>query len=182
MDMDATIADIYPSLIEGLNLHYDLDLDPQKYREYFGDHSILHSDIRRDMVENVFSTDSFFRNLRPIEGAQSALAVLEEYYDIFVVTSPWLGSSRPYLDKYYWLQDYFPRYATKMIATRAKHIIEGDLLVDDHMPFAKEWKERHVCGRIASLAYTWTDTSLVDYIAPTWEELVQNILRGEDFI
>ncbi len=55
-------------------------------------------------------------------------------------------------------------------------MIQGDILVDDHMPFCKIWKEKNSRGTVASLEYPWTDRTIVDITEKTWSELRKSII------
>ena len=186
VDMDCTIADLYPELIRRCNKRFSLNLDTKNWRQYFGDHEIKTPFLTRSMVDTVFSSGSFFYDLKPIPGSQKALTKLSRHFDIYIVTNPYLQADRPFLDKYEWLQEYFSRFANKMIATKHKYLIRGDILVDDHMPFCKKWKDNsfdfsqgNPFGQkyVASLQYPWTDSSIVDIMDKTWTGLTRKIME-----
>jgi len=177
IDMDLTIADIYTPLVAHLNAEYSLNLQPSKSISYFGDHKILCPDITRKMIDTIFSKDNFFLNLPVIPGAKSALSRLDKYLDIYIVTSPWIYAKSPFKEKYLWLKKHFPKYASKIVATSQKHLIYGDYLIDDHIPFCKKWKEKHSKSIVCSLKYNWTDTSIVDITEDKWKDLAFKILN-----
>ena len=178
LDMDQTIADLYPELIRRHNTCYGTNLSPRKYKQYFGDHNILTDIISREHVDKIFASGSFFRDLLPIAGAQAAVSYLEQSFDIYIVSNPFLGANHPYMDKYRWLQEFFPTLANKFIATPCKHVVSGRILVDDHMPFCRKWRKYNPDGLVASLQYPWTDMSIVDIVASKWSTLAQKILTA----
>lgn len=181
VDMDKTIADLNPRMIERLNQYFDLNLEQSRVYEYFGDHQILTSLITRKQQEEVFSRDSFFLSLDPIEGSQVALKRLSYNFDTYIVTAPWMSAGQPYMDKYNWLREYFPKLANKMIPTPYKHLVYGDILIDDNNTFCKNWKTFWTLKKkkviTASLEYPWTDKEIVDIIASDWKTLAWKIER-----
>jgi 5'(3')-deoxyribonucleotidase len=185
-DMDLTIADTYSKLIERLNEYYDLGLEQSKAFEYFGDHSPPAPPITRKQVEEVFSRDSFFLSLEPIDDSQKALKRLSRNFDIYIVTAPWMSAQHPYMDKYKWLKKYFPEFANKMIPTCHKQVIFGDILIDDHTTFCLDWKvfwrTRGGCPIVASLEYPWTDKEIVDITALNWNDLTLKIEKHFDIL
>ena len=181
IDMDMTIADTNTRMIERLNQYFDLELKQSKVFDYFGDHEILTSLVTQKQQEEVFSRDSFFLSLDPIDGAQVALERLGYNFDIYIVTAPWMSAKRPYMDKYEWLEKHFPQLANKIIPTAHKQMIYGDFMVDDHIPFCKKWKKHHPYGIVVSLEYPWTNRNVVDIVAPNWNILARKIERKFGF-
>ena len=114
----------------------------------------------RQEVEAVYLSPGFFRELPPTEGAIEALCeLLESGHDVRICTSP-LNQYRHCLpEKYEWIErhlgsDFVPR----MIVTKDKTLIHGDVLIDDNPkvagPRTPPWKHiifdqpynRHVDG------------------------------------
>jgi 5'(3')-deoxyribonucleotidase len=181
LDMDLTIAATYDLLVARLNQEYGLDLDETNPSQYFEDHKIKDLRIERGAVDAIFSTNSFFLNLKPIYGAKTAIVRLGKYFDIHIVTRPWHQAEHPYLDKLNWIREHFPQLENKFIATGSKEIVYGDILVDDHMPFCKAWKQfwysKGHWPKVASLKYSWTDELIVDIVGRNWTELSNKILK-----
>ena len=179
LDMDLTINDIYPPLVEALNEEYKLDLEPNNWKKYWWDHSLITAQITRKMVEDIFSSDEFFLHLPVMRGAKTAIPRLMKKFDVYVLTSPWMSSERPYADKYDWLKRHFPGLENKMIPTSHKWLVYGDILVDDHMPNCYSWKafwdSKGLETKTASLKYPWTDPNKVDIIGKNWKELADKI-------
>lgn len=179
LDLDLTINDIYPALVEELNDRYDLDLKPKKWRQYWSDHKIITPRIEYWMMEEVFSNDEFFLYLPVMRGAKTAIPRLMKKFDIYVLTNPWMKAERPYLDKYDWLKRHFSGLEKKMIPTSHKWLVYGDILVDDHTPNCESWKEwwrsKGLKVQTASLKYPWTDPNKIDIIGKNWKELADKI-------
>lgn len=178
-DLDLTLNDIYPALIEEINDRYGLDLEPKKWKQYWRDHQIIDPRIEYRMMEEVFSSEEFFLHIPVMRGAKTAISRLMKKFDVYVLTNPWMSAERPYLDKRDWLKKHFPDLENKMNPTADKWLVYGDILIDDHTPNCKTWKafwsSKGLKVQTASLEYPWTTADKVDIIGKNWKELVDKI-------
>jgi len=181
LDQDETICDLYKLLVPRLNKTYGLTLDEQDYNKYFGDHTILQcgldAGIDRIKIDTIFKTGHFFFDIPPIPGAVEAIKKLRDYYDIYIVTTPYLGANDPFKDKHNWVLKYLKFLKENMILTSHKELICGDILVDDRPPNCKSWKDAHPSGHTASLKYHWTDEKMIDIVEPTWALLGERLIK-----
>jgi len=180
VDMDCTIADTYQSIILGHNQRFGTDYDPDNWLSYFGDHTIIEPGITYENFHTIMATNGFFRDLDPIRGAKAGLQRLRAAgFDLLIVSRPYKASKRPYLDKLEWIEEHFPYIdtVTNFIATGGKKYIQADVLIDDHMPFCRNYKEAHPEAIVASLEYPWTDKELVTIIGKNWYELSNKIIE-----
>lgn len=129
VDMDDTIANYSFSMAQAL-------------RERTGDESISRwnwskrrdkDSALREHHERAQSQPSFFRKLNPIEGAFKALNEMEsEGINVFIVSSPAIGNATCHSDKSAWLWEWFgERWSRKLVLTKDKTIVRGDVLIDD---------------------------------------------------
>ena len=72
-----------------------------------------------------------YRNLEVISGANEAMAVLNQDFDIFIATTPPWDRPEVWGQKREWIGDYFPYLKKKMILTHRKDLLIGDILIDD---------------------------------------------------
>jgi 5'(3')-deoxyribonucleotidase len=180
IDQDCTIADTYQSLILRYNQRFGTDYDPDNWLSYFGDHTITEPGITYENFHTIMAEDGFFRNLAPIRGAKAGLQRLRAAgFDLIIVSRPYRTSKHPYLDKVKWIEEHFPYIdtVTNFIATGGKKYVQADVLIDDHMPFCREYKEHNPDALIASLEYPWTDKSLVEITGQNWYSLSCNIIE-----
>ena len=75
---------------------------------------------------------NFFRELKPISGAIDAYNLLNEYFDVYILTTaPWNNPSA-WSDKLLWIQKYFgDELKKKLIISHHKDLLIGDYLIDD---------------------------------------------------
>ena len=66
--------------------------------------------------------------------SQKALELLNEYFDIYFLSTPMWDIPESYTSKRIWLQEHFPEICTKkLILTHRKDLVIGDFLVDDRI-------------------------------------------------
>ena len=88
----------------------------------------------RQEVEAVYTAPGFFRELPPVEGAIEALSELMKLgHEVRICTSP-LNQYRHCLpEKYEWIERHLgPDFVSRMIVTKDKTLIQGDILIDDN--------------------------------------------------
>ena len=76
----------------------------------------------------------FFRNLEPIENALESYKKLEEYYDVWILTSPSYHNPLCYSEKREWVETYLGlETCRKLIISPNKGLLKGDYLIDDNI-------------------------------------------------
>jgi 5'-nucleotidase len=80
------------------------------------------------------TTTPLNRDLPPITGATEALrALLEQGHDVRICTSPLNQYRNCVPEKYEWIERHLgPEFVTRMIVSKDKTIVYGDVLVDDN--------------------------------------------------
>ena len=106
--------------------------------------------------------EGFYRNMNVIEGAQEALELLQEHFDVYIATKPKGGNPHCLEEKMEWIREHFPSLSRKVFFTPNKNLLHGHMLIDDHM----RWSEFN--GKF--LHFT-PDKN--------WVELAKNIIKGE---
>lgn len=81
---------------------------------------------RYDEVPNIFSL------MKPLNGALEAIHILQDKYDIYILsTAPWNNPSA-WSDKMIWIKKYLGDICyKKLILTHHKNLNQGDILIDD---------------------------------------------------
>lgn len=83
-------------------------------------------------VNKYVNSIGFFINAPVIEGSIEALKILNERYNLFVVSSA-MEFPNSLREKYEWLNKHFPFITWKqMVFCGSKTIINGDIMIDDH--------------------------------------------------
>ncbi len=133
VDMDGVIADFEGKFLEDWRKTYpDRHYIPVEERVTFYVTDQYPFEIR-NLVESIYHSPGFYRSLAPIPGALDALRELRKLgQEVFICTSPLSNYENCILEKYQWVEHYLGReWVQRVILTKDKTIISGDILVDD---------------------------------------------------
>lgn len=85
------------------------------------------------LVRDIYHSPNFFLSLKPIPGAIEALHEIQELgHEVYICTSPLTEYENCIFEKYLWVDKYFGReWVKKLIVTKDKTLVHGDILVDD---------------------------------------------------
>lgn len=183
LDMDGIIADFNFHSIRTYNEIHGSELDPKKCNDYIGDHEVLEKSIDPKALRRPYREPGFFLGCPVIPGAQEGVERLGQAFEIYVLTTHYWGNPTCVYEKELWLQRHFPKIAQRGIFTSHKELVPGNLFIDDRPKNIKAWKDKWGGGsayRTASLDYSWTDHTILNYYASTWKKLADQIL--EDYV
>lgn len=125
IDMDGVLADVYKQFISyeeketgnKINLR-DLK-GKEEYQAFKNGRTYVHS-------------KGFFRNAPVMEGAVSALQILNNLYEVFVVSAA-MEFPNSLVEKHEWLHEHFPFITWHQIVfCGSKLVVQGDVMIDDH--------------------------------------------------
>ncbi|XP_020741481.2 5'(3')-deoxyribonucleotidase, cytosolic type [Odocoileus virginianus] len=137
VDMDCVLADFEAGLLRGFLQRFPGEPHvPLEERRGFSareQYRALRPDLA-DKVTTVFEAPGFFLGLEPIPGALEAMREMNDMQDtqVFICTSPLMKYDHCVTEKYRWVEKHLgPQFVERIIVTRDKTVISGDLLIDD---------------------------------------------------
>jgi|SRR5664279_133889 len=125
VDMDGVIADVYTRFFE---LYQQETGQTKTMEEIIG----LKEGEAFPEVYRWVETQGFFRNIPVMPDSQRVLKLLNEKYEIIIVS---MATEFPYslTDKQLWLNEHFPFISWKQVVLCGnKSLIRADLMIDDH--------------------------------------------------
>ena len=123
--MDGVLADIYQ---QAINFEYAESGTLLKKEEVRGKDEIVAFPNGKRHIH----TRGFFRTAPVIEGAIASVQLLQESFEIYIVSAA-TEFPKSLEEKMYWLEEYFPFISWKnIILCGSKVPIQGDVLIDDH--------------------------------------------------
>ena len=140
VDMDEVIADAYQAKID-------------RYNEEFGGRLTVMDCMGKEVwqcvptehqasVKRYASLDGFFRELKPIADSQEVLEQLARQYEVYIASAA-MQFPKSLHEKSDWLDEYFPFIHWKnRILCGDKHILKGDILIDDRSYNLESFKGR----------------------------------------
>lgn len=118
----------------------------------------------------------YAQSLQVLPGAKAAVARLARTSDLHVVTSPSPDSRTWARDREDWLLYHFGIPATRVHHTRSKHLIGGDVFVDDKPENVATWVDANPLG--IGILWAGPKTNLAS-IPTSVEERVVVAVRGD---
>lgn len=129
VDMDEVIADACGAFLQRYNREFDESVTLEQCHGKEVWESI--PEERRTVTRRYHHEDGFFRNLRPMENSQDVLKELVQKYTVYVASAA-MEFPNSLREKSDWLDEYFPFIPwKKRILCGDKHILKGDILIDD---------------------------------------------------
>ncbi len=132
VDQDDVLADFQGNFLRIWRERYPKrQFVPIEERKHFMLEKDYASEYEPDINE-ILSSPGFFRSMPPIEGAIEAVKEIKnKYCEVFICTSP-LRVYQNSIEKYEWVEQYLgPEWIEKIILTKDKTLVRGDILIDD---------------------------------------------------
>ncbi|KAF6095917.1 5', 3'-nucleotidase, cytosolic [Phyllostomus discolor] len=137
VDMDGVLADFEAGLLRAFCRRFpgEPHVPLAERRGFFAreQYRALRPDLA-DKVASVYEAPGFFLDLEPIPGAVEAMQQMNALKDteVFICTSPLLKFDHCVGEKYRWVEKHLgPQFVERIIMTRDKTVVLGDLLIDD---------------------------------------------------
>lgn len=149
IDCDGVLCDFVGRVIAGIHQH------SHKHRERnVGPADVYQWDIwkaldvdlgtKRMVISEIICAEGFCRDLLPYEGATQAVKQLAKDHDVYFCTSDWRTSPTWVYDRNEWLRNYFGfTLGGKVVHTSHKHLVKGDVLIDDKPDNLTVWGTAH---------------------------------------
>ena len=141
-DLDDTLTDFLVELVDRYNKRYGTkhivnDCYKWELNEIF-EHNIL------ELIDD----EDFFESVKPKEGAVELMKMLHDHrmdFDVYVITS--CLKPENYIKKIKWFEKHMPFFPTsRVIPLTDKHIVRGDILIDDRPKNLEEWQKENRNG------------------------------------
>jgi 5'-nucleotidase len=131
LDMDGVIADQRAGFTAALQRELPSLALPKADEHY--DFELNFPEEQRAAIRALRLQKGFFEGLPPIDGAQEGLAKIEARGNsVRIVTAPTWEWQHCVAEKYAWIEKHLGRdWCGKLILTRDKTLVRGDILVDD---------------------------------------------------
>jgi 5'-nucleotidase len=133
VDMDNTLVDFDEGLLRIWRILYPNEFFvPLKKRTTFHPHNDYPEHLQTK-VKDICHSKNFIRNLPPTPGGIEAIhEMLKKGHDVRFCSSHLLTYDPSVLEKYYWIEKHFDAsFVDRIILTRDKTLIRGDILIDD---------------------------------------------------
>lgn len=148
VDVDGVIADFLGTLVDAIQARINLDgreaelglvKRPHEWTSWGMEENLTPEQCK--LGEEILTRTPFPSYVRPMPGAVDAVRQLRGEGVVYAVTAPW--HSHPQWEKLRrdWLYKHFGVLGRHVVSASTKHIIDGDVLVDDKPDHVDAWKE-----------------------------------------
>jgi hypothetical protein len=116
------------------------------------------------------------------DGAKEGVARLKELGDVHPVTFPFPGSPWWFLERETWLQEHLGIDPGLAVYTKAKHLIAGDVFIEDTTSYLIEWRKHNPDGVAIRMAraYNVHEPFEQGITVGNWSELVSEVQTALD--
>lgn len=133
IDFFGTLADYELGIIQELKKRGQSEkIIPQNRRNTFYINEQYPLEMR-DLIDEIGNTPGFFRALDPVPGAIEGFKALSaQGHQLFICSSPFFNHENCVPETYQWVdKNLGTEWVEKIIITRDKTLVRGDLLIDD---------------------------------------------------
>jgi len=96
-------------------------------------------DVPSKVIYDIAGCEGFCECLEVLPGAVALVDTLRHHGDVYFVTSP-VWSARTWMfERTRWLREYFDVKPSEVVHTSAKHLVRGDVLIDDKPETINQW-------------------------------------------
>ena len=183
VDLDGIVVDLLDNWLRLYNEEWNDSLTHSDITDWY-----LHKSVVPACGADVYKyldLPGTFLHSKPIPGAIESLGRLKELgHDITIVSSP-ATASHTYSQKIEWCTKHLPFLkSADVILAKKKHLIYGDLLIDDFAENLTAYKKSWPNGMTATIAYPYNKSAegSVDIYAHSYLDFGSAWLEIEKFI
>lgn len=142
LDCDGPLASFTAGFLAEINTALKTKFKPEQVTDW-DILKCLKLDKQRERIYDLLKRPNFCYELPIVAGAQEAVAKLREVADVYVVTAPMQSVSDWTRQRERWLKKHFDIEPDHVIHTVAKHLVRGDVFVDDKFENCEIWQTRN---------------------------------------
>lgn len=174
VDIDGVVANFHGSTLSFVSNTLGVEHDLQTFRgwDIIQSVGIQH----RTAIEAEWTRKGWCLELPPYEGAIEGVELLRSVADVYFVTAQMPDAPYWMYERIQWLKEHLKADERHIVITMAKHLVVGDVLVDDKPENINGWVQAHP-GKKGVLweqpynAYALIQTEAVR--SSSWEEVYQ---------
>jgi 5'(3')-deoxyribonucleotidase len=147
LDCDGVLADFVGGFLKLLGATTDRWFTPEQVTHFDIGASLGLSPAESAAAKRaISSTPGFCSALAVLPGAVDGVRALREIADVYIVTSPWNSCPTWTHEREAWLKRHLGIPHSHVVHTSAKHLVRGDVFVDDKTEAVIAWQVVHPRG------------------------------------
>lgn len=140
IDCDGVLADWLGYVIPVANILFNKNIK-QSDLTGWDLYDIIDDPKAKTTLYDYLNQTKMILDMDPYEEALRGMAVLKEFAEIYVVTSPMINYPNWILHRNKWLKTHFDIDKNHVIHTSAKHLVQADLFIDDKPENVFNWSK-----------------------------------------
>lgn len=144
LDCDGVLADFVGCLLSWVAARTGKEFPPSMIQTWDPFESLSHElDVKtlRGQFEQWMVMPGVCSGIAPLREALDGIALIRAAAEIYVVTAPWVPSPTWAYERTAWLRKWFSIDSDHVLHTSAKHLISGDVFVDDKAENVRRWRD-----------------------------------------
>jgi 5'(3')-deoxyribonucleotidase len=175
LDVDGVMADFSQGVIDRLRLRTKLTPEDITQWDIFGLLEEKFSFYHKKLALELMDVPDFWRRLPCVDGAYDAYIAIEAMgHEIVFVTSPWDSCHGWNVARRLWLEEHFGITKDQLVITHAKHLVRGDILIDDRESHITDWNRIHGTGGIL-FAAPYNKTNEHKHLRLDWAGVLERL-------
>ena len=172
LDVDGVLADFI-----GANLRTLAELGINRQHDDVTDFRLETclnlSDSERAFMKARWSEPGFCASFEPYPGAREGVGLLRSLGEVYAVTAPMWSSPTWQHERCEWLCDRMGFERDQVVSTAAKHLVCGDVFVDDREDVVTRWHRAHRDRWAAGVVWArpYNDVPVVDVRTNDWRRV-----------
>lgn len=147
LDVDGVLADFIGGIIPIIKAVTGRDVTHDEIDQFDFSAALQLSPEHAGKVKRAIGSSGRMASfLSVFDGAKEGVRRLRDIADLYIVTSPWNSNETWCHDRERWLHRHFDIPHSRVIHTSAKHLIRGDVFVDDKTSALEAWRIRNPQG------------------------------------
>src|SRR3990167_2542237 len=173
VDCDGVLADFISRVCETIEFHGGGKFMPDQVTEFNFAKALQLGPFLASAVKKTISNEpGWWSSLRPFPEAVDGVARLQEIAEVYVITAPWNSCKTWLHDREAWLKKHFGIPHSHVLVGSAKHLVSGDLFVDDKTDALHAWNANQ-----GGIAVQWQTPhnrldALSGHSTRSWDELI----------
>lgn len=159
-DVDGVLADFIGGVCNELTRR-GYGRTPEDFRHFELKASLPPDELRSAF--QIMSEPGFCHSLDWYRGAQGFLAALSQFGEVHAVTAPLLNSPSWMHERMSWLSSNIDSERVHFVAGKYKHLIRGDVLIEDHPGNAREWLDANPGHTAILIDRPWNSPSANEF-------------------
>lgn len=146
LDVDGVLANFIEANLRTLHafgagpfVHDDVD-------QWSIEEALALTSSQRARMKARWSEPGFCASIPAYDGAVAGVEALRAVGEVYAVTAPMWSSPTWQHERTEWLVRHFDFRRDDVVSTAAKHLVRGDILVEDKLSTLRRWEEAHPTG------------------------------------